>query len=168
MDEFQRLFLDEYHGLRSLAAKHVRKLRASTLQPTALVHEVYLKLRRSADGYADRAHFLSTAATAMRHILVDHVRRRGQLKRGGDRLRVTLTLSELATGEGLDLLELNAALEQLQQLDPRQAQIVDLRFFAGFSVEEVAEILDISERSVKRDWSMARAWLQAWLHGDTK
>lgn len=163
MDEFENHFLAEYRDLRALAAKHLRKMNASTLQPTALVHEVYLKLLRATDTYADRTHFLCTAATAMRHILVDHVRRRGQLKRGGDRIRVTLAIAELPSGESLDLLELNSALEQLTQLDERQARIVDLRFFAGFRVEEVAELLGMSERSVKRDWAMARAWLQSRL-----
>lgn len=165
MDGFDSLFLAEYRGLRSLAAKHLRKLKTSTLQPTALVHEVYLKLLAT-DKFADRAHFICTAATAMRHILVDHARRKGQLKRGGGLLRVTLALSEATPALDLDLLALNTALDQLRLLDERQAQIVDLRFFAGFGVEEAAELLGLSERSVKRDWAMARAWLQSRLAGD--
>jgi RNA polymerase sigma-70 factor, ECF subfamily len=159
-------FLDEYQELRTLAAKHLRRHPSgNTWQATALVHEVYLKLARDSSRdfsrYVDRKHFLCTAATAMRHILLDRARYRQRVKRGGKVLHVTLDGRELAAaGESVDVLILDQLLERLAALDARQAQIVELRFFVGLNVEEVADLLELSERSVKREWAMARAWLQ--------
>jgi RNA polymerase sigma factor (TIGR02999 family) len=133
---------------------------AMTLQATALVHEAYLKLAAASRDYTDRTHFLCTAAAAMRQVLVDHARRRSRIKRGGGMLRITLEGGELGATSGLDILVLHDALDRLESLDERQARIVELRFFVGMNVEEVAELLSISDKTVKRDWAMAREWLQ--------
>jgi RNA polymerase sigma factor (TIGR02999 family) len=154
-------FTDGYQQLRSLAGAYARRFSTSeTLQATALVHEVYLKLAKEPRQYADQAHFLCTAAAAMRQILVDYARTRQRVKRGGEFTRVTFDGAELAAPGGVDVLVLHQALERLQEWDSRQARIVELRFFVGLSVEEVAAVLGISEKTVKRDWAMARAWLQ--------
>jgi RNA polymerase sigma factor (TIGR02999 family) len=160
MDPFHR----EYEKLRALAGTFVRRSSASpTLQATALVHEVYLKLARELHSYSDESHFLCTAAAAMRQILVDHARARARIKRGGEFWRVTLdSIDDLqaAAPGGIDVLILNEAIQRLEEMDERQARIVELRFFVGLSVEEVASAMKISEKTVKRDWAMARAWLQ--------
>jgi len=155
-------FQNDYQKLRALAGAYVRRFSNNpTLQATELVHEVYLKLARSALQYANQSHFVCTAAAAMRQILVDHARARQRLKRGGEFARVTLDgLDLVAPSGGIDVLVLNDALQRLQEWDTRQAQIVELRFFVGLSVEEAAGVLDVSEKTVKRDWAMARAWLQ--------
>ncbi|MES2180020.1 MAG: ECF-type sigma factor [Gemmatimonadota bacterium] len=158
-------FEDGYQELRALAGAYVRRFSDSdSLQATALVHEVYLKLAKGSARFADRAHFIRTAAKAMRHILVDHARARQRVKHGGELSRITLGGFDIAdpattTGE-LDVLMLDDALVRLAEWDARQAQIVELRFFVGLTVEEAAEVLSISEKTVKRDWAMARAWLQ--------
>lgn len=133
---------------------------SQTLQATALVHEVYLKLANSPQGFADQQHFVHTAATAMRHILVDHARARQRIKRGGEFAKVTLEGVDISAPNGIDVLILDDALNRLQGWDERQAKIVELRFFVGLAVEEVAALMGISEKTVKRDWAMARAWLQ--------
>jgi RNA polymerase sigma factor (TIGR02999 family) len=154
-------FDDAYQQLRVIAGAYMRKFsHVPTLQATALVHEVYLKLARESRQYADHAHFVCTVAVAMRQILVDHARAGARFKRGGDLQRVTFDGVDVAQPSGVDVLVLNDALDRLREWDARQAQIVELRFFIGLSVEEVAETLGISEKTVKRDWSMARAWLQ--------
>lgn len=133
-----------------------------TLQPTALVHEAFLKLvDRDAVEYADRGHFLAVAATAMRQILIDHARTRGAAKRGGDRRRVALEDAPVngAGADQLDLLALDEALTRLAALDGRQARVVELRFFGGLSVKETGEALGVSPRTVELDWRMAKAWL---------
>ena len=156
-----REFESCYRQLRSLAAAYLRRMPGSqTLQATALVHEAYLKLAKAEQGFADDQHFVHTAAAAMRQILVDHARARHRIKRGGELARVTLDGLELSAPGGVDVLALDDALTRLQQWDDRQAKIVELRFFVGLSVEEVASLMRISEKTVKRDWAMARAWLQ--------
>ncbi len=151
-----------YEELRSMAAGILhRGGRHQTLQPTALVHELYLRLTGHADGaWHDRCHFLAVASMAMRQIVMDHARQRRAEKRGGGWDRVTLSdvvgASPLAEA---DLIALDSALTKLDQLNERQARIVELRFLAGLTVEEVATLLDVSETTVKRDWRMARAWL---------
>lgn len=154
-------FDGHYDQLRRIAGSYMsRYADAPTLQATALVHEVYLKLAKGAQ-FADQQHFVCTAATAMRQILVDHARGRRRAKRGGKFARVTIDAIDLAAPESeVDILVLNDALDRLALYDARQARIVELRFFTGFSVEEVAQLLAISEKTVKRDWAMARAWLQ--------
>jgi RNA polymerase sigma factor (TIGR02999 family) len=150
-----------YEELRRLAAAHLRSERSDhTLQPTALVHEAYLRLadQRSVE-WANRAHFFSIAARIMRRILVDHARRKKALKREGAALRITLAEAS-AEDRGPELLALDTALTSLEALDPRQARIVELRFFGGLSVEETAEATGISTATVKREWRTARAWLR--------
>lgn len=152
-----------YKELRGLAALLLSEERPGhTLQPTALAHEVWLRLGGQDQArYSNKQHFLSVAAHAMRRILVDHARRRLAERRGGGALRVTATFSELSA-EGApdyDVLALEDALEALEALDPRAARIVELRFFAGLSEDEVAELLDVSRSTVTREWRMARAWL---------
>lgn len=154
-------FEGSYDKLRALAGSYMRRFsEAQTLQATALVHEVYLKLMREPQHYADHAHFVCVAATAMRQILVDHARARQRIKRGGELQRVTLDGLEVSAPGGVDVLVLNDALERLGGWDDRQSRIVELRFFMGLSVMEVATVLSVSEKTVKRDWAMARAWLQ--------
>lgn len=132
-----------------------------TLQASALVNEAYLKLfDRSAVEWADRVHFFALAARAMRQILVDHARRRNSLKGGGR--HEALSVCEPATPRGsvdLDVLDLHATLEELSALDPRQGKVVEMRYFGGLEVAEVAEVLGVSKTTVEREWRMARAWL---------
>jgi RNA polymerase sigma factor (TIGR02999 family) len=137
--------------------------RNHTLQRTALVHEAYLKLVGSRAGFRSRLEFFSAAGLAMRRILVDHATRRSSLKRGGDRARVDLEAADIpqASGSGpeFDWLELDEVLKSLEQLSPRQYQVVILRFFSGRTEAEIAEMLQISEPTVRRDWATARVWL---------
>ncbi len=155
-----------YDELRSLARRYMRsERREHTLQPTALVHEAYLRLvDRPRVDWRGRTHFFAVGARVMRHLLIDHARGRGRKKRGGGRYRVTLTDWRAAGGEaGLDpgeLLDLDAALEKLARVDEREARVVELRFFAGLTVAEVAHALGVSKRTVEQDWTHARAWLR--------
>lgn len=156
-----RLLPVVYAELRRLAAGYLGRERAGhTLQPTALVNEAWMRLADQSTPWQNRAHFLGVAAGAMRRILVDHARRRRAQKRGGGDLRVTLT-EDLASsgGKELDVVRLDEALERLGALDERQARLVTMRFFAGLTVEETAEALGVSEKTVKRDWAAAKAWL---------
>lgn len=151
-----------YTELRRLAAHYLKGERAGhTLQATALVNEAYLRLvDQRAVEWKNRSHFFGVAAQQMRRILVDHARRRQASKRGG--LAEKLSLDEgvvVAPEPANQLIELDAALTRLAALDPQQARIVELRYFAGMTVEEIAQVLGISPRTAKRDWAMARAWL---------
>lgn len=149
--------------LRRLARAYMRREREGhTLEPTALVNEAYIRLVDQRDvRWASRGHFFAIAAQAMRRVLVDHARGHGAAKRGGGAERVTL--SGIAAGGAervdIDVLCLHDALEGLARLDERQAKVVELRYFAGMSVEEVAEVLGISPATVKREWATARLWL---------
>ncbi len=151
-----------YDELRDRAGRLMARERSShTLQRTALVHEAYLKLVGSGAGFSSRLHFFAAAALAMRRILVDHARR-SNLKRGGDRARVDLDGLEVtdAPSKGpMDWLELDEALRELERILPRQHQVVMLRFFSGRTEAEIAEMLLISEPTVRRDWAAARVWL---------
>lgn len=152
-----------YDELRALAESYLKQERPGhTLQATALVHDAYVRLVKQEDvEWKNRAHFFAVAAQAIRRILVDHARGRKRQKRGGDRQRVRLDENvALVKSPDVDLLSLDEAMEQLAKLDPRQAQIVELRFFGGLSINEVASYLDVSPRTVDGDWSMARAWLR--------
>ncbi len=155
-----------YAELHDIAERQMRHERGDhTLQPTALVNEAFLRLAGNHDAdWKNRQHFLSLAAQAMRRILVDHARRRNAQKRGGrqDKLELNdaLQLSSDDEHDTMDLESLDESLEQLAALDPRQAKVVELRFFGGLSVEETAEVLEISTATVKRDWAFARAWLK--------
>lgn len=155
-----------YAELRALAGSFFRGQSPShTLQPTALVHEAWVRLAdRTSLEVNDRAHFLALAGTAMRHILVDHARAKSAAKRGGDRERVQVEsnwgAAEPSGGEDpADVVALDDALTRLATLDPRQAKIVEMRVFAGMTVDETAEALGVSPRTVDLDWRMARAWL---------
>jgi RNA polymerase sigma-70 factor (ECF subfamily) len=153
-----------YDELRALAAGIFRSEAPDhTLQPTALVHEAWLRLSRSQRlEVRGRAEFHALAAGVMRHVLADHARRRRAEKRGGGRHRTTLVeVPDAAHGERIDLVELNDVLEQLAAVDPRQLRIVEMRFFGGLEVEEVADALSLSKTTVEREWRAARAWLSA-------
>ena len=164
-----RLIPQIYDELRRLAGRHMRFERVNhTLQPTALVNEAYAQLIHEPHvHWKSRAHFFAMASQLMRHILVDHARARHAAKRGGMQHQVTLVEDILsAPGQApIDVLALHEALEQLTKLEPRQGRIVELRFFGGLSFEEIASILRIGERTVKRDWSMARLWLFTRMSG---
>jgi RNA polymerase sigma-70 factor, ECF subfamily len=165
-DALDRLMPLVYGELRRQAGRYLqRERRDHTLQPTALVHEAYLRLVGHHQApWQNRAHFFGIAAQTMRRILVDHARGLQRIKRGGPQQKVALEEAHALTEDStVDLLALDEALEQLVKLDPQAARIVELRYFAGLSVEETAEALGISPTSVKRDWRMAKAWLHAAL-----
>lgn len=156
-----------YDELRRLANNYLRREAAGhTLQPTALVNEAYLKLvGQRSPNWQNRAHFFAISAKLMRRILVDHARQRQAAKRGGSqqqRLSITSAETILKQPE-IDLLALNEALDELARMDTQQGRIVELKFFAGLSIEETAEVLGISHATVERDWKMARAWLRRQL-----
>jgi RNA polymerase sigma-70 factor, ECF subfamily len=151
-----------YVELRAIAAALMADERANhTLQPTALVSEAYLRLAASqGDNWATPAEFYRAAAAAMRRILIDHARRRGAVKRGGDWGRATLDTLDLASEEDCSrVLTLDAAIESLELDDARAADVVRLRFYAGLTVDQTAAAMDLSRRTVLRDWEFARAWL---------
>jgi RNA polymerase sigma-70 factor, ECF subfamily len=153
-----------YDELRVRARRYLRGRADVSLQPTALVHEAYLRLIDAPDGWNGRTHFFAVAAIAMRQVLLDHARYHGRGKRGGNRRRVTLDEAVARdAGPDVDLLAFGQALERLAALDQRQARIVELRILAGMTADEVAEVLEISRRSVQRDWAFAKAWLRAEL-----
>jgi RNA polymerase sigma factor, TIGR02999 family len=152
-----------YDELRRQASRYLRRERLGhTLQTTALVNEAYLRLIGQAEvRWQNRAHFFGIAAEIMRRILVDHARKRYAAKRGGEPLRVTLNEALNASDEpNVDLIAVDAALTRLAQLDQQQARVVELRFFGGLNVPETAQVLGISERTVKRDWNVAKAWIR--------
>ncbi|MFO0827031.1 MAG: sigma-70 family RNA polymerase sigma factor [Phycisphaerales bacterium] len=152
-----------YADLREQAEAFFRAQRGNhTLQPTALVHEAYLRLVGNPDiAWEGRSHFRAVAAKAMRNVLADHARQRRAQKRGGAWERVTLTgLGSDHRERDIDALDLEEALRELAQVDERQARIVELRFYGGLSVDEVAQVLEVSAGTVALDWRMARAWLR--------
>lgn len=150
-----------YDELRRLARRYLQQERPGhTLQSTALVHEAYLRLVDQNVSWQNRAHFFGIAAQMMRRILVDHARSRSAAKRGDGACKVTLDEGLLALAErNLDVVALDEALTMLSKIDPQQGKIVELRFFAGLSIEDTSEVLHISPATVKRDWAMAKAWL---------
>jgi RNA polymerase sigma-70 factor (ECF subfamily) len=156
-----------YDELRRLANNYLRREAVGhTLQPTALVNEAYLKLvGQRTPNWQNRAHFFAISAKLMRRILVDHARQRQAAKRGGsEQERLSITSAETILKQpAVDLLALNESLDDLAQMDPQQGRIVELKFFAGLSIEETAEVLGISHATVERDWKMARAWLRRQL-----
>jgi RNA polymerase sigma factor (TIGR02999 family) len=154
--------------LRRLARRHMAgERRDHTLQPTALVNEVFLRITGARQvPWQVRAHFLGVSARLMRRVLVDHARSRGYRKRGGVQQRVTLTDGLAAAPEpAVDLLDLDRALEALTAVDARKSQVVELRYFGGLTVEETAEVLGVSTDTVKRDWRLAKLWLLQSLQG---
>jgi len=153
-----------YRELRSVAVHHLRNERANhTLQPTALVHEAYMRLVRTADRtWNNRTHFIGVAAQLMRTILVDYARKWRADKRATHLKRVPLAEEIICSPERSEaLVALDDALKQLAVVSPRQCRVVELRYFGGLSVEDTAHVLGISEKTVKRDWAVARVWLQA-------
>jgi RNA polymerase sigma factor (TIGR02999 family) len=162
----QELMPMVYRELRRLAAHYLRHERPDhTLQPTALVHEAYLRLVDQTNvRWQNRAHFFGIAANLMRQILVNHALSNRAAKRGGSALRVTLDdAADYSKEQGLDLVALDDALTRLAALDPQQGRIVELRFFGGLTIEEAGEVLRISPATVKREWTMAKAWLHCAL-----
>jgi RNA polymerase sigma factor (TIGR02999 family) len=161
-DALNKLMPLVYDELRRLASRYLRHERPGhTLQTTALVHEAYMKLvdQKNAN-LQNRVQFFAVAAQVMRHILVDYARSRKAFKRGGDYFRLSLNEAVISSEEkDPDLLTLNEALNGLAAIDPQQSRVVELRVFGGLTVEETAEALEISARTVKREWSMAKAWL---------
>jgi len=161
-----------YDQLRRLAQSNMHKERPGmTLQPTALVHEAYIRLLGPKAGeevrWENRGHFFATAALAMRHILVDRARKRDQVKHGGDRARVDMPMEALAeTPATTDLIALDEALKKLEKEDERRYNVVMLRYFAGLSIEDTAAAMKISPATVKTDWAMARVWLFRVMQGD--
>jgi len=156
--------------LHRLAHHYMRNEKPGhTLQTTALVNEAYLRLvDQKHVHWKNRAHFFALSAQLMRHILVDHARKRKYAKRGGDAQRVSLDEAMIVSRErGADLIALDDALRRLAAIDPRKSKVVELRFFGGLSVEETAEALSVSPLTVKRDWSMAKAWLYNSLNNES-
>ena len=167
-DALARLLPLVYDELRRRAQAQMRQERAGhTLQPTALVHEAFLRLvDQKAIDWKDRAHFFGVAARAMREVLVDHARRRGAGKRGGGEPRLTLGgAATVATEQNFDILAFDLALERLTALDERQGRLVELRVFGGLTIEEAAKVLDCSHATVSREWRHAEAWLHREMAG---
>ncbi len=170
LDRLLPLVYDELHRLARAAMR--RERRDHTLQPTALVHEAYVRLiAQTRVDWKNRAHFIGVAAHLMRRVTMNHAREHGAAKRGGGALKVSLTAHDLPGGSAPaasaaddagveDVLALNQALDRLERQDPRQARIVELKFFGGLASREIEEVLDISRSTVDREWRMARAWLK--------
>lgn len=159
----EKLFQIVYDELYRQAARYLRKEHAGlSLQTTDLIHEAYLRLiNQQHVEWQNRLHFFAIAAKVMRRILVDHVRERHAAKRGGSDIRLPLEEAMVVLPEqNLDFVALDEALNKLAEIDAQQSQIVELRFFSGLSVEETAQVLEVSERTVKRDWNVAKAWLR--------
>jgi len=172
-DNLDELIALLYDDLRRLAGRFMSAERHDhTLQPTAIINEAYVQLvDQRVARWEDRTHFLSVAGRIIRRILVDHARSKDAQKRGGAGRRERLTGLQVVSPEStdeVDLLALDEALDRLRQISPRQAQIVELRYFAGLSIPEMAELLAIGERSVSREWSGARAWLYREMVGQDR
>ena len=162
----EALFPLVYDDLREIARRTFRRERVNhTLQPTALVHEAWMRVAAQTSGdWQDRAHFLGIAARVMRQVLVDHARRKNALKRAGRHEPMTMErVPGEAQAQPLDVLALDAALQRLADLDARKARVVELRLFAGMTMDEVAEALAVSKRTAEGDWAFARAWLRGEL-----
>ena len=167
-DALDRLMPEIYAELRTLASSYLRRERADhTLQPTALVHEAFIKLiDQRVVRWQNRAHFFGIAAQAMRRILVDHARAHSADKRGAGERPLSLDDALLAMpSRDIDLLALDEALTRLQAFDPQQSRIVELRFFGGLTINETAEVVKLSPATIGREWALARAWLYAELRG---
>jgi RNA polymerase sigma factor (TIGR02999 family) len=162
LDARDRLFAFVYDELRRRAAQHLRREKPGhTLRPTALVHEAYLRvLGQERIAWQDRAHFFAVASETMRRILVDHARKRNAFKRAGSAVRVALEEHEARSEpREVDLIALDDAMRELATLDARQSSIVELRFFGGLTLDEIAEVLSVSRATIKREWDFARVWL---------
>ena len=170
-EALDRLMPIVYDELRRQAARYLKREQVGhTLQTTALIHEAYVRLvdQRNVQ-WQNRAHFFGIAAQLMRRILIDHARTRKRAKRGGSDVRVSLgDVDVAAKDQDLDVVALDEALNRLAKIDEQQSRVVELRFFSGLTVDETAEVLGISAATVKRDWSMAKAWLHRELSGETE
>jgi len=171
MDE---LFALVYDTLRTLAHRHRQSWQGDyTLNTTAIVHEAYIKLVDHESQWEGQSHFLSVASKAMRHILIDYARRRKSEKRGGDAVKLSLDEVKTPSGDFLiiteekaeSLVALDEALERLAEIEPREAKVVECRFFGGLTIAETASVLGVSPMTVKRDWAMAQAWLHREIQG---
>jgi len=166
-DRLLPLVYDELHRLAAAAMSRERP--DHTLQPTALVHEAYLRLVDSDIPWRDRAHFLATAATAMRRVLLDHAKAKSRAKRGGGAIRLTLDEalhgSETGSAAVEDFIALDAALNRLAQQDPRRVRVIELRYFGGLNLEESGEVLGLAASTVHRELKLARAWLYREMKG---
>jgi len=160
-DAGERLFQSVYAELKRCAARQLRGERAGhTLQTTALVHEVYGRLSDLKVGVTGKRHFMALAARIMRRVLVDYARAQGADKRGGEWQRLSIDVALLVPDESThELIEIHEAIEALAAFDPDQAKLIELRFFGGYSIEEAAEVLEVSPATLKREWDLARAWL---------
>jgi RNA polymerase sigma factor (TIGR02999 family) len=168
-EAFDSLIAAVYHELRYIAASLMRdQMDGRTLQPTAVVNEAWMRLRASGTKWENKAHFFGAAARAMRQVLTEAARRRSSQKRAGHAKRVTFRDLAIATEEpGIDMLALDEALTALEEVDARFSRLIELRYFAGSSLEEVAELTGRSVASIKRDWTYARAWLFERLQNGT-
>ena len=155
-----------YDDLHRIAGEYLRRERVDhTLQPTALVHEAYLKLANR-DEWKSATHFRAVASNAMRQVLVDHARRRGRHKRDGNRMPLTTNVA-IELDRDVDVLALDEALAALAQLDERKSRVVELRFFGGLTAREVGQVLGIAQKTAEADWYFARAWLHERLDAET-
>ena len=166
-EAFDELYPLLYNELRQLAARHLRGERSGhTLQATALVNEAYIKLAHQPGVKCEnRAHFFAVAARAMRCLLVDHARSHDAAKRGGGPRPIQVELAGLTVEPDVDLVALDEALTRLALTDPRQGRLVELRFFGGLTIQEAAQVLDVSPATVSREWTTAKAWLYAEMQG---
>jgi RNA polymerase sigma factor (TIGR02999 family) len=168
-ESLDKLMPAVYDELHRQAARYLRREQPGhTLQTTALIHEAYVRLVDQHNvQWQNRAHFFGVAAQMMRRILVDHARTKKRAKRGGSDIRISLNDATVAVkGQDLDVIEVDEALTRLAKIDEQQSRVVELRFFSGLTVEETAEVMGISPATVKREWSMAKAWLHRELSGD--
>lgn len=171
--EPEQTFSLVYEELRLIAHRQLNRRRTSdTLDTTALVHEAYMRLsRRTPESWNDDRHFYATAAQAMRQIMVDYARKTRAEKRGGEAHKVTLNESNQPTlivdSQELEILDLEKALTELGELNPRLAKVVELRFYAGLSIEETANVLSVTTRTIDRDWFKAKAFLYRFIHGSS-
>ncbi|MCP4888676.1 sigma-70 family RNA polymerase sigma factor [Rubripirellula sp.] len=166
----EQLMLAVYDQLRGLAGSMLRQeVPGHTLQPTALVNEAYMKLvDQTRVDWQGRTHFFAVGAKMMRRILVDHARKKKRVKRGGGIHRVSLSDDvQVSKNNDEDVLAIEEALEKLAEQDPRQAQIVELRFFGGLTVAEVAQVLNVSKRTIESEWTILKAWLRRELSGES-
>lgn len=161
-----------YGELRTLASKYLDQERPQTLQPTALVHEAYVRMVKGDGQWSGRDHFMAVAAIAMRHVLVDHARKRKSDKRGGGAARADLSIAEAkSAGSGgstreMRVLELDDLLSELSKADPRAARVAEMRLFGGMSQEQIASVLEVSRMTVTTDWQFARSWMASRVYGE--
>ncbi|MEZ5357023.1 MAG: ECF-type sigma factor [Bryobacteraceae bacterium] len=159
-EDLDRLLPLVYGELRRIAASQLRRESAATVQPTELVHELYIKIRQqSGQAWESREHFYAVCARVLRYLLTDHARKRLRARRGGGQERIPIDNADLPLRKDADVVALDDALSTLELVDERKARIVELRFFGGFELPEIGEMLAISPTTIKREWATAKAWL---------